>query len=294
MTTISDKAKLFLELHHKLTREGFKQKDIAKKLKIYPSAYSAMVNIIFPKIAQLSSKSGSVSIEKRVSASFKLVNNVSERKVRQYIDDYLEILQNFQQQENETPQYFSATQRLQHLIQNSPVDILKELQGIYDCFYVSSFGYKVKREPFMIKLNASKQFLEVKKGNALSPATYSGFLYKTNEHLLTIQLFEDGTIHKDHFLIHLCLPPSYTDSFDFLKGISISMANSFFPISRKIILKRISQTVNYEDYEALETIFFEKEQSADHKIVKYLYENELIEYVPIPRPNYDESDLQKE
>lgn len=290
MSTIIQKVKLFLEHHHQLLGEGHKQKDIAKQLKIYPSAYSAMVNIVFPKITEIRGS----NIDQQVSDVFKLVNNVSERKVRQHIDAYIVLLEDFKSKQTSSASKHLITQRLEYLIQSSPIDILKALEGIYDCFYLSSFGYKVKREPFMIKLNQSKQYLEVRKGNELGAASYSGFLYKTNDHLLTVQLFEDGTLHQDHFLMHLCLPPSYGNSFDFLKGISVSMANSFFPISRKVILKRIGSNINDEDYAAIPTNFFEKEKMNDNIIIEYLYKTGALEYNPIARPDYNETDLKKE
>ncbi|MEL6653300.1 MAG: hypothetical protein AAFQ87_21090, partial [Bacteroidota bacterium] len=117
-----------------------------------------------------------------------------------------------------------------------------------------------------------------------------------NPHLLNLQLAEQETLNRDHFLIHLHFPPSYPSLMRILRGFSISMSNARFPISRRIILQKQSDQAEAKSFNALKTQFFSPESPQAQKgIVAYLYQSSsLMECMPIPRPRFDEQDLAKE
>ena len=150
----------------------------------------------------------------------------------------------------------------------------------------SRINYSVKHQGYIVQ-----------KGNQNSHATYQGMGYVANQHIFTIHLKEIGTLIPDNFIAHFHLPPPYEKSFQILKGISISMSNSYLPISRKMILHRIpKEEANH--YEQETTHFFEDGEeilTKDQPIIQYLRQStNHLEYIPIPHPNYDIDDLRKE
>ena len=282
----------FLKLAADLHKAGLKKKEIARYLDIHASAYSTLVNNIFAEIAKYAPNSP--ALNNKIAALFNNVNNVSERKVRQKIQSFIDRLEQLKS-EVKDEQFNRSKSYIEGLVEDSPVEILEKLVGIYECYYVSSFGYRVKCEPFMITKKKNEPRFMAYKGNKLSPGSFAGFLYVSNNHILTVQMLEEGTISKDHFIIHFILPPTYQQSLSFLKGISVSISNAYFPIGRKVVLKKINASPSFEAYEKMETNFFEDEIPVDDRIINYLRtSNSLIEYIPIPHPSFDERDLQKE
>lgn len=281
-----------LELTRFLKEAGLKNKDIANALGIFPSAFSAMTSNILHKLVE-AEQDGGVN-EEQIKALFDTVNNVSEVKTRRRIASYLEKLEQLKLQlfddlDKQPPNY------VDQLIEDSPAEILRLLEGVYHCYYVSSFGYRIKKEPFLIHYDLRKKAYHVRKGNRQSPACYEGFGYMSNNQLFTIQIMEKNTLAVDNFLAHFHLPPLYVETMEMLKGISISMSNSNLPISRKMILHRIGKYHSLDEYDALETHFYQEGEALDNEIVQYLrQECSMIEYLPIPYPDYAPKDLEKE
>ena len=176
-----------------------------------------------------------------------------------------------------------------------PQDIMKMLEGIYACYYLSTFGYRIKKEPFLIMRKAFDDNYLIRKGNKVGPSRYEGLGYVPNDHILSIQLQECDTLIRDNFVAHFQLPPFYSSAMDMLKGFSISMSNSFLPISRKVILQRVSKDIDEEFYDAIETKFYEEGEADNNPIINYLRSNPCyMEYVPIPHPTYKQEDLASE
>lgn len=280
------------KLYEELINNGFKNKKLAKLLMLYPSAFSSLFNRVIKPLRTLDKNDKNLS--KKVKNLFLLVNNVSETKTRQRLSWYIKILQEFKIEASGT----SGEQLglyINNLVDVSPKEVMKKMEGIYQCYYLSSFGYKIKREPLMVSYNPLNELYSVKKGNELSHACYEGFGYISNNHIFTIQIKELETLIPDNFIAHFHLPPSYSVALNLLKGISISMSNAYLPISRKIILRRISSQLDLKTFNTERTIFFEDDADKENDIVRYLKgAKNLLEYLPIPHPMYDTEDLNKE
>lgn len=270
--------------HRKLRASGWKQKEIAAKIGLRPSAYSNLVNKVLPAIST-ARKSRS-----DFSAIFKSVNNLSEITFRKEVDNYLAELDelSFEALSSQEDVVF-----LNKLINNTPFELLRKLTGLYHCYYISSFGYRVKKEPFKIYRSEGKSQLRATKGNEKSASQYEGFAYMSNPQLLTFHLQEKSTLIPDHFIIHFSLPPLYDESINLLKGISTSMSNGYQPISRQIILQKLEFADLNEPYDQIETKFYERGQSYDDPILNFLSNTVgFLECVSQQRPTYSHEDLQ--
>lgn len=281
-----------MELTQFLKEAGIKNKEIASTLDMYPSAFSALINKVLNELVQ-ASQLGQMT-EQEIKLVFDQVNNVSELKVRRRIQDYIQKLEAFKLQLFEITEP-KPLNYIDNLIHTSPGEILRLLEGVYHCYYISSFGYRVKREPFLINYDVRQRTYRVRKGNKKNPAWYEGFGYMSNSHLFTVQIAEKNTLSIDNFMAHFHLPPLYAETTEMLKGISISMSNSNLPIARKMLLHRVGNFKSLDNYNQLETLFFKKNDGEDNEIIRYLRsQTSFIEYLPIPYPDYAPQDLVKE
>ncbi len=284
------KLRIFQEQVSLLQDKGMKKKEIAQYLELHPPVFSSLMNNIINKTANLEGEEEEISLA--IQKAFNGVNNISEYKIKRSIENYIEKLK-----EIETKQHTvnnDPVNRLLEFINNSPNKYLKSLNGIYHCFYISSSGYLVKKEPFMLKIEDNTKLMAYK-GNNNSTYRYTGFGYISNKDILTIQLIEEDSLHPDHFLINFYIPPS--PDFSSLRGISLSMSNNYMPISRKIILQKTELNMSYSKYHSLETTYYppNTNQNEYAKIIDYLYKhNSHMECLPIPQQSFDEKDLQKE
>lgn len=273
----------------RLNTLGYSQKRIADELHIFPSVLSVIVNKIANDIEK-SSKKKPIS-DRQVKQIFDGINNVSYNKLKSRIDAYLEILYNLSNDPNHTQEdvYFKD------LYRDTPYDKMSNICGIYNCYYISSFSYGVKKEPLFIGYGDNRQKLIVQKGNDLGPTKLKGILYTTNNQTLTIQLKEENTIVRDQFIGHFILPPAYDNTFKILKGIAISVANTYLPIGRKVILKKVNNSRNLSDINTMETVFHNTENEINPEILDYLTSHKsYIDYYHIPKPQFDEKDLNAE
>ncbi len=283
----------FLTIVHQLCEQGVKKKQIARHLGMYPSILSVLVNTVLAEIAKLTPHDPEAA--HKISQLFASVNNISEKKIRRKLAQYISDLESLQSEPAHDAKGLTS-HYIDGLIQASPDPLMRKLMGLYECYYVSSFGYRVKAEPFLIRPDSQGRNFVAQKGNALGPSSFKGVAYLSNNHLLTVQMLEHGTMIQDHFMAHFILPPSYPDSMQLLKGIAVSMSNAYVPISRKVVLKKVSQQVSIGDYEEMPTRFFEnKETGSASDIVHYLYHTDaFIECFSVPQPQFNESDLEKE
>lgn len=283
-----EQVRQILALIEDLQARGLRNKEISASLDMYPSAFSNFTNKVLKRIWELE-KEGEIEQES-IREIFDQVNNISELKSRQKMGRYIERLQALKAQPGNPVVEKDKSHR-----SSSPQDIMKKLEGIYDCYYLSTFGYRIKKEPLLIaKRNFDDHYL-VKKGNDLGPSRYEGTGMVPNDHILSIQLKECDTRIRDIFTAHFQLPPFYSSTMNMLKGISISMSNSFLPISRKVILHRRNQEADENMFQKIETVFFENEQKESSEIIQYLQSTtSYLEYIPIPHPNFNPLDLGQE
>lgn len=279
-------ARTLMHLYEELLRRGMRNKEISNALGMYPSAFSNFINKVLKKLIETDITESDPAT--RVKEIFDQVNNISELKTRQRMARYinkLELLKTNPHQQTE-PKGNATTRR------SGPE---KMLEGIYACYYLSTFGYRIKKEPLWIKRNKAGEGFTIKKGNRLGPSHYEGLGFIANNHIFSLQLQEQNTLVKDYFVAHFQLPPFYASSMDLLKGLSISMSNSFLPIARKVILFKEDAEPDEDLFEQMETLFFEESEEVKDQIVAYLQKgNSYLEYVPILHPRYDKNDLDRE
>ncbi|MEL6651416.1 MAG: hypothetical protein AAFQ87_11485, partial [Bacteroidota bacterium] len=137
-------ARQFVSLSERLHQKGMTKKEIAQHLGLYPSAYSSLSNIVFKRLLQSEEEDGEA-----VSRAFSAVNNVSEKRIRREIHGYLAKLERLDQFSPHNAPFSPPafyTQKLEAQAQQK----LTQLVGTYHCYYISTFGYQVKREPLLI------------------------------------------------------------------------------------------------------------------------------------------------
>ena len=278
------------QLHESLILKGFKNKNLARSIGLYPSAYSVLIKRIIHPISELHQKNK--ADHQKIKDIFAAQSNISEQKTRQKIHLYLDIFRELNTEDEEDAEKTFDTNLISHFLNNTPVESLKLLEGIYYCYYLSTSGYKIKKEPFLIFLDKKNGFYKVMKGNDLGTAKYKGFAYVSNGELFTVHLQEQDTFTKDHFIIHLHLPLTYSFSINLLQGVAISLANNKMPIARKLVLERFDKKPDRQKFNEMKTVFFENTEKSDSDIANYLSGvPNVIDYMNIPYPTYNTEDL---
>lgn len=280
------------QLHLDLKARSYKSRELAKELEFYPSAYSVFVNKILKPIHDINSLNEKESIDdKRL---FERTPNLSYRKIIQNLANYIAIFKDLANDlENKLEK--SEENFINDLIAKTPMESLQVFEGIYDCYYLSSFGYRMKCEPFMIKYDRKKGCFLARKGNRTSMTSYLGIAYISNSQILTVQLQERGTFTPDHFIINLHIPITYSQTIDIVQGIAVSLANNKMPIARRVILERKELPITMEAYSSCKSTFYEDNNTSNNEIVRHLSNiPNMIDFVNIPYPTYTIKDLNKE
>lgn len=264
--------------------QGWKAKDLAKMLDLYPSAFSVLTKKVIPDIKRNQDLSKS-----ELSDIFNRHNNLSEKRVRLRIAEWIDILNQLSDDSSR-----EVDNPIIKMFSQSNDRFLAPYFGTYDCYYVSSFGYQAKREPFKIFYDEFSDQVIAVKGNKKSKARYRGIVSLANARMMNIQLVELDTVIPDLFVIHCSLIPYPGDGALVLKCISVSMSNANMPISRKLILKKRMNVL--ENYEDLSTTFFHGESKyydeSEAMVVEYLSkEQAFLEYLALAHPSFDIFDL---
>ncbi len=72
------------------------------------------------------------------------------------------------------------------------------------------------------------------------------------------------------------------------------MSSAYVPISRKVVLKKVSQGVSISDYEGMQTCFFENNETGSASDIVCYLTDAFIECFSVPQPQFNEGDLEKE
>ncbi len=285
-------ARKLLELSNSLQNKGYKKKDLASILEIPAPVLSSLLKNILPTIADVDAEKD--NLEERIEYAFSLVNNMSANKTLQQLDKYITKLEN-SLNNNLTPKklldYFSVIK-----IQScNSYDFVKQyVEGLYDCYYITTDRFIVKKEPFWIRTNPIEKYVEVFKGNDKSPLHYSGIAIITNNQTMTFQMAEISDIPNEYLMVQLTLP--FTRRSDHLRGVFSAISYAREPIARKIVLRKIADHCKEDEYNQIDTEYFDNFKEIDiPEIHEYLKnEPQKIECLSIPKPQFNVTDLQKE
>ena len=285
-------AKQLNKLITKLRERGYKKKDIAAILEVPAPVLSNLINTILPTLCSISPETSNP--EEQVQFAFSQVNNMSSTKTLQALKTYVQKLQsavNNKGNLSDEKGYFTL---LRQQTRDSYQFVKDYYQGTYNLYYISSNYGCVKKEPFQIKANSIEKAIEIRKGNKKSAVQYKGIALANSKHSLNCQLVEDGSNPQENMSIILSLP--FIHETNFLRGIILNLSYGRQPISRKIVLHKISSAQQPEAYQEIETRLFKKETPADiPEIHNYLYDKpSKIECFAIPNPQFNFTDLTSE
>jgi len=86
-------AQQLIALQAQLIDSGLKNKDTAKLLGLYPSAFSTLFNKILKAV--LAIRPDTPDVDAAIAEIFSRATNVSEKKIRQNLGEYIEVLETF-------------------------------------------------------------------------------------------------------------------------------------------------------------------------------------------------------
>ena len=112
--------------------------DIAKALDLHASSFSTLINKVFRPLTQINSQSKGA--DAAIQSLFAAVNNLSEVRVRRKLEGYLQRMAELEEEVRFNGDADDAPVYVNQLIVDTPHEILRMLEGVYECYYLSSFG----------------------------------------------------------------------------------------------------------------------------------------------------------
>lgn len=285
----------FLEICHKLKQAEFKKKDIARVLEIPAPVLSSLLKTVLPSIAAINTNIPGENIEAQISDAFLMVNNLSRTKIEKRLPGDIakltSLLENKDFKRAEEPGYLSFLRKQSELSFNY---ISKYFAGTYYFYYLSSDTYQLKGDPFLIKPNFADKIIEVYKGNAQSSVIYFGIALLNNNHTITFQLVENHDSPEEYLQIIVTLP--FVRKVDYLRGIFSSLNFARQPIARKMVIHKVSEQIDPDQFNQLPVKRFNSENAIDiPEIERYLItEDAKIECFAVSKPTFNFSDLDNE
>ncbi|MCG8307425.1 MAG: hypothetical protein MI975_08540 [Cytophagales bacterium] len=284
----------FQQLIKSYRAAGIRMKRIADQLSVQPSVLSALYTTVFPEIV----KQGPAPFDLNyVEEAFRKVNNVSVK----FIEKLGPAMRSLKQLDktgtiahrSELEKWF---ENLNRHYNNSYEKIGAQFDGIYHCYTISSNQNKLKQDVLLITSNESAKTIKVKKGNKRSGNSFAGYLTITNELQVSIQLINSTDQLKESETIYFNLPIVKQPTV--IMGILSGLDYNRQPISRRIVLQRLSINGNSIDWFNVFEVQFIDDESLDedqYLIFKFLNNKQsTIRSFSLPDPLYSISDLEKQ
>ncbi len=292
MNNYPSQARSLLELVKSLQIRGYKKKELASILEIPAPVFSSLLKNILPVIAQVNEDND--NLEERISYAFSQVNNMSANKTLQQLNKYITKLENSLKNnltQTNSRDYFSL---IKEQSCKSYEFTRQYFEGLYEFYYISTERYIVKKEPFWIRTHPIEKYVEVFKGNKNSTLLYKGIGIITNNQTMTFQLSEINDIPNEYLMIHVTLP--FTRKTDHLRGVFSAISFAREPIARKVVLRKIADFCNEDEFNRIQTQYFDRLEDAEiPEIYQYLFHDpSMIECYSIPKPKFNISDLIEE
>ncbi len=292
MKDTSDKLIAIFELLKELKNKNVKMKDIAEVVNFPPSVLSALFSTVLPTYVKALSSS---SHEEALDFAISQVNNVSRKRLTTNLDNVYDDLQAL------TATHVSENINVPFLARLSKEathsnSISGKIDGIYISYSQSSASVKqMKLEPFLIKSSEDGRHIFVTRKNT-SGSYHEGFAI-LKEHQALHVLFNESNDPNFYAPVSIMFQLPFVEDYDMLKGLYLCLDVAKNPIARRIVLKRISSSVSYEDFEQTPSSLVSTEDLCDEQKLFADYAcqmSDAIKMYSIPSRGCDIEDLAKE
>lgn len=269
-----------------LKNEGLKMKDISEILEVQSSVLSGLYRTVFPYV--INNKYDECESD-LIANGFSYVNNISKEKTIKNLDGFINKLNDHNVNTSIfTDKYNEFNEAMKAHIKRSTDTCL---EGFYHCYSHSSNFNRIKKEPFLISKCKKSYF--VKKGNTKSNIAFEGVLFVIGKQSIYINMIDNFDRIEENQTMILNRP--FVKYPDFIRGVYLGLNYLKQPVGRRMVLRRVSDTINMEHYNNVETEYLNKEPDCDdveNDIIEYLSDrDDIIECLSVPFPSLDTKEL---
>lgn len=272
-----------------LRKKGAKMKEMAERVQLTPSVFSAMYSTVLPTFFKNIEKG--MNQDEALDNALVWVNNLSKKKFLGCIPQMKQELFRMDVQVSEKPN--SKNPFLEELEQNArqSVDHIGNYSGIYLSYSLSSSTDDLKAEPYLIAPAEDGSHIEVGHTNAHGTTHWGFGLMNGTSHLYLV--FNESRAPQLS-MFHICLRLPLFDRPPFLRGIYQCFDYNFNPVARRILLVKQSDSTDRQEFLKLQGCLKSYEELDETGLLYYDYtcrEGDIIRLCNIPAPKMTTDDL---
>ena len=290
----NDDLRRLYELVTSLRQRKVKMKDMADRVGMASSVFSAIYSTVLP--AYLKNVDKGMAHDEALDNALIWVNNVSKNRLLGSISAMIEILSEMDVpvwDDYRSDKGMSVIAELRRAM-NASVRLASDYCGTYMSYSVSSSSKAMKVEPYLIAPSSDGTYIEVGHGSAYGCEHWGVTLMNGLSHVYL-------SFNENHLpqlsLFNICLKLPMYDHPPFLRGIYTCFDYNYNPIARRILFVKQSDSTDRAAFRSLKGCLKKVSELTDEEKVYYRYtcENEdVLRMCNIPFPSMTLSDLDEE
>lgn len=272
-----------------LRKKGTKMKEMAERVHLTPSMFSAMYSTVLPAFFKNIEKG--MNEDEALDEALIWVNNLSKKKLLGSIPQMKQELFRMEVTVNEKPN--ARNPFLDELEQNArqSVNHIANYSGIYLSYSLSSSTNDLKIEPYLIAPADDGSHIEVGHTNAHGTTHWGfGLMNGTNHLYLTFNESQPPQLS----MFYICLKLPLFDRPPFLRGLYQCFDYNFNPIARRILMVRQTESTDRHEFLQLQGTLKTYDELNENELLYYNYtcrEGDFIRLCNIPTPKMTLDDL---
>lgn len=271
-----------------LRNGGVKMKEIADWIDIAPSILSSLYTTVLPFYFSQKEKS---TPEEALDNAFAQVNNVSRRRFLSGLEKMLERLEEMEpvkSVQTEMPFIESLKEEMQLSVHK-----FSHISGLYYSYSLSSSADRLKVEPVLI-VPVENDYLRVVRLSAYGTLQW-GIGFAGDPQNFYCLLSESSVSPIILVTVYLQIPLFNCPRQ--IRGLYLGLDYNHTPISRRVLLIKVSENTDIEDLKKMTSGFVNREELTSDQQSYYDYtcqEGDYIKMCTVPSLQMDETDLIKE
>ena len=277
-----------------LRKRKVKMKDMAERVGMIPSVFSAIYSTVLPAYARNLDKGMDHSLA--LDEALVWANNVSKRKLLGNLEAMLDGLSKVEVKSDEIPAVESNEPFLETMgkAAKDSVKLAADYCGTYMSYSVSSSKRALKAEPYLIRVADDRSHVEVAHGSAYGRTHWGTALMNGLNHIYI--MFNEMPLPQ-LALFNICLKLPMYDHPPFLRGIYTCLDYNYNPIARRILFVRIDGNADTDNFSSLEGAIKAESELDEREKVYFNYvcsDDDALRMADVQFPKMSYCDLEEE
>lgn len=273
-----------------LRNKGIRMKEMADRIGMTPSVLSALYSTVLPAYFEAVR---TTPADQALDDALSLVNNVSKKRLLSNINEIRQQLEEFEPQASPSATIDPLGEALLEGVRNSVYEV-KNYQGTYISYSLSSSSDALKTEPFLIAAAENKDCIKIGRLDAYRSMQWGTGIISNHQNLY-ITFSETTPPELNLVTIYLQLP--FREHPNMLRGLYLALDYNRNPIARRIVLIKHTEETSVDNFLNMKSGIVPKEHLTPEQEIYYQYTSQPGDYIKmctVPSPHLDETDLERE